>query len=359
MPLSRQRVFRAVIALALMLIGGALMPVAAQEVITPENLPATYRQYGFTYHAQWWNNCGPATLTMALSRFGYGDDQGRAADWLKPNSEDKNVSPWQMAEFVNTQVPEMDVYALIRYGGTLELLKALVANDFVVIIESGYDPERANQGWMGHYLSVIGYDDARQVIITNDSYDGEGLEYSYLHIQQFWQHFNYIYLVIYEQERLPELEALLGDNADEETNLYNTFDVARNEAIAPMTYEYHEAFAWFNMGAARVMLGIVDQTTAEAFNQARNIGLPWRTLWYRFEMYDAYLAVEDYNTVIDMAGAVRNDGGGQYVEETFYYAGLAREGLGETSRALENYRAAVNFNPNFTPAVERLAALGG
>jgi hypothetical protein len=45
-----------------------------------------------------------------------------------------------------------------------------------------------------------------------------------------------------------------------------------------------------------------------------------------------------------------DDGGGQYVEETFYYGGLAREGLGELERAMSNYNAALSFNPNFSPA---------
>jgi tetratricopeptide (TPR) repeat protein len=52
-----------------------------------------------------------------------------------------------------------------------------------------------------------------------------------------------------------------------------------------------------------------------------------------------------------------NDGGGHYVEETFYYGGLAREGLGEYDRALNNYNAAIAFNPNFTPAIEARDAL--
>ena len=35
--------------------------------------------------------------------------------------------------------------------------------------------------------------------------------------------------------------------------------------------------------------------------------------------------------MIDLAQANLNDGGGQYVEETFYYGGLAREGWGRTT----------------------------
>ncbi|MDX1994995.1 MAG: C39 family peptidase [bacterium] len=339
------------------------MALSAQEAApeaTPEAteaaapLPPSYLLNGFTYHAQWWNNCGPATLTMALSYFGYSDDQGRAANWLKPNSEDKNVSPWQMVEYVNTQVSDIDVYSTIRYGGTLERLKALVANQFPVIIEAGYDPERANQGWMGHYLLVIGYDDAQGVIITHDSYAGASLAYTYEHIEEHWQHFNYIYMPLYASAREADLMEVLGTDADPTQNLINAFEIAREEATADQS----DPFAWFNMGSILVELELYPDA-AIAFNTARNLGLPWRMMWYQFGPYEAYYQTGDYQTILEIATAIRNDGGGQYVEETFYYAGLAREGLGETQRAIENYNATLAFNPNFTPARERLNALQG
>jgi hypothetical protein len=329
-------------------------PASEPESETALELPSNHLLSGFTYEAQGWNNCGPATLTMALTFFGYEDNQQRAARWLKPNGEDKNVSPWQMVDYVNTQVPELPVYATKRYGGSLETLKLLVSNSFPVIIELGYDPARAAQGWMGHYLLVIGYDDDRNVFITHDSYDGASLAYSYDHILEFWQHFNYIYMVLYQDYREAELLELLGDDADETQNYINAFEIARAEAIENPT----DAFAWFNMGSMLVELEMYDRAEI-AFDEARNHGLPWRMLWYQFGPYEAYNAVGRYQDTIELATRTRNDGGGHYVEETFYYAGIAREGLGETQRAIENYRAVLNFNPNFTPARERLDALTG
>lgn len=326
---------------------------------TTLDLPATYLMTGFRYEGQLWNNCGPATLTMALSYFGYQDDQNRAASWLKPNGEDKNVSPWQMVSFVNNHVPEIPVYSMIRYGGTLDTLRTLVANNFPVIIEEGYDPERANQGWMGHYLLIIGYDDTTQTFMTHDSYDGESLNYSYEHIAHHWQHFNYTYMPLYLQNREAELLELLGDDADPLTNIVNAYNIALEEATA----DGIDAFAFHNLGSNLVMLardyGQEDLWTQAvvAFDNARNLGLPWRMLWYQFGMYEAYNATGDFQTTIDLAQSKLNDGGGQYVEETFYYAGIAREGLGETQRALNNYNEALNFNPNFAPAREARDAL--
>lgn len=333
--------------------------IVSVQTDTSVELPAAYLMTGFRYEAQLWNNCGPATLTMALSYFGYEDTQTRAASWLKPNSEDKNVSPWQMVTYVNNYVPEIPVFSMIRYGGTLDTLRTLVANNFPVIIEEGYDPERANQGWMGHYLLIIGYDDATQTFMTHDSYDGASLNYSYAHIEEHWQHFNYTYMPLYLQSRETELMALLGDNADPLTNIVNAYNIALTEA----TQDGTDAFAFHNLGSNLVMLArdyaqedLWTQAVV-AFDNARNLGLPWRMLWYQFGMYEAYNATGAFQTTIDLAQAKLNDGGGQYVEETFYYAGIAREGLGETQRALNNYIETLNFNPNFTPAQEARDAL--
>jgi hypothetical protein len=341
--------------LLLLPLGGVLAEEApAQEPEAALNVPAAYSLSGFRYEAQHWNNCGPATLTMALSYFGYEDNQTRAAQWLKPNSEDKNVSPWQMTEYVNTQVPELPVYATKRYGGTLDTLRTFVSNEFPFIIELGYDPPRAAQGWMGHYLLITGYDDSTRTITTYDSYNGQNTTYSYDEIVEHWQHFNYLYIVLFEASREAEMLELLGDDADERDNLLNAFQIARSEAIN----NPNDAFAWFNMGTVLVELEMYEDA-ATAYDQARNLGLPWRMLWYQFGPYEAYNAVGRYDDTINLATRTRNDGGGHYVEETFYYAGVAREKMGETQRAIENYRAVLNFNPNFIPARERLDALTG
>jgi tetratricopeptide (TPR) repeat protein len=318
-----------------------------------QDIPSSYQLDGFRFEYQGWNNCGPATLTNALSFFGYADDQLRAANWLKPNNEDKNVSPIEMVTFVNEQVAELPVYALKRYGGSMDQLKLLIANDFPVIIEAGYDPPSAGQGWMGHYLLVIGYDDAQAQFITHDSYDGPNLAYSYDHIDTHWRHFNRTFIVLYESGREPELLDLLGDDADPMQNAANALEAARVEA----TTDPQDPFAWFNMGTSYVVLA--DQHGQQAyeyavtaFDKARELGLPWRMMWYQFGPFEAYNAVGRYEDTLALASSNLNDGGGQWVEETFYYAGAAREALGETARALENYQQAVFLNPNFSRAVE-------
>lgn len=323
--------------------------IVAQEM-TPEAMPpipSAYRLQNVGFEYQQWNNCGPATLTNALTYFGYQNDQSRAANWLKPDREDKNVSPWQMETFVNTQVGELPVFAKTRAGGTIELMKRLLANNFPVIIEKGYDPEPDRLGWMGHYLLLIGYDDSVGVFITHDSYIAPSYNYTYDYIREYWQHFNYTYLVLYTADREAELNAILGTDADITQNAINALEIARQEAIADQS----DKFAWFNMGTNFVALGMYEQA-ATAYDQARTLGLPWRMMWYQFGPFEAYYQTGRYDDMLVLAQANLNDGGGHYVEETYYYGGLAREGKGEYERALNNYNEAIRFNPNFTPAIE-------
>lgn len=334
----------------LLIIGAAGSGALAQTNEGRGGLPEIFRMQNLGREYQGWNNCGPATLTNALVHFGYTDDQYRAAKWLKPNYEDKNVSAWQMAEFVNTQIPELPVYALVRDGGTLELLQTLMVNGFPVLIEKGYEPP--DYTWMGHYLLLAGYDEALSEFDTMDSFKGPNTRYSYEEIQHYWQHFNYKYIVLYTVNRESELMALLGDDADEWQNQINTLELARAEAIA----DQEDAHAWFNMGSSFVELGM-HEAAAQAYDKAISLGLPWRMFWYQFGAWEAYFHTERYDDMIRIARQNQNDGGGQYVEETYYYLGMAREGRGEVSKALQNYDIALTFNPNFTPAREAKSRL--
>ncbi len=320
-------------------------------------LPTSHYLSGFTHIYQQWNNCGPATLTMALTHFGEGANQNAAAAWLKPNSEDKNVSPWQMEAYVAQRIP--GIQALTRVGGDIPRLKSLIAAGFPVLIEAGYDPEPETLGWMGHYLLVYGYDDVAASFYTHDSYSGPRLPYSYAYIDRFWSHFNHTFLVLYEAGREAELMALLGDDADPRQNTINAYltelERAQRDADDP--------FLWHNLGSNLTALGEYEQA-AIAFDEARRRGggLPWRMTWYQFAIYEAYLQAGRYSDLLILIDtSIRNGSPPDRlfeVEETYYYLGRAREAQGDAYSAARHYRTALELNPNFLPAQEALDALG-
>ncbi len=341
-----------------------LLTEAAQPTATwtplppPTQVPATAvallpsaRLYGFEHIYQTWNNCGPATLTMALTYFGWSADQTIAANYLKPDPEDKNVSPGQMVRFVNENT---GVRALTRMGGDLDMIRRLILEGFPVIVETGYMPE--GYDWMGHYRLIIAYDDNAGEVYAYDSFLGhgnfQGLPASYEHFDELWQHFNRTYIVLYEPSRENELRQILGDNADLTYNAQHALEVARQEATA----EPDNPFAWFNMGTSYVALGMYEEA-AQAYDQARNAGpgLPWRMLWYQFGPFEAYYEVGRYDDVLALVQA--NLGTTPYVEETYYWTGMVYMARGQYGPARNEFNRALQHNRNFIPAQEALVQL--
>ena len=351
---SRLRAAALFLALALL----CAMPALTQDEAEAASTPTAVLMTNFQFEFQGWNNCGPATLTNALTYFGYGDDQTRAASWLKPNREDKNVTPQEMVAFVNGKVPELPVRALTRRGGDLQLLRELIAAGHPVIIEQGYNPPPGDLGWMGHYLLLIGYDDEAAEFTAHDSYSGPKKSYSYDHVNEYWQHFNHSYIVLYESGYEQELMTLLGEDADPQQNVLTTLEEQR----LAVTQEPENPFLWFNIGSNYAALAPLYGREAwefatVAFDEARRYGLPFRMLWYQFGPLAAYNAVGRYQDTLTLANVNLNDGGGHFVEEIWYHVGQAREGMGQTQYARENYRRALEVNSNFTAAREALDAL--
>ncbi|MFN2134834.1 MAG: C39 family peptidase, partial [Candidatus Promineifilaceae bacterium] len=104
---------------------------------TPLPLPESHIIEGLVAVQQTFNNCGPANLTQVLNYYGDEITQADVAAYLKPNPEDRNVSPWQIADYVNEQTPGFN--AIARSGGTLEMIKRFVAAGYPVVIEKGYE----------------------------------------------------------------------------------------------------------------------------------------------------------------------------------------------------------------------------
>ena len=330
---------------------------------TPEPLPASHILDGMGVIRQTFNNCGPANLTQTLNYYGYDITQEEVADYLKPNSEDRNVSPWQIRDYVNERTGGAFV-ASAHSGGTLELLKQLVAAGYPVVIEKGY--ELPDSGWWGHYLTVFGYDDEQEIFYSQDSYlgpwDGSGRTDDYTELEFFWQQFNYTFYVVYLPSQQEEVEAILGPDLVDPMAMWR-YVAAR--AQAEIEEDPTNLFSWFNLGSALTEMGIRTgesqfyQGGAQAYDQAREIGLPPRMLWYQFRPYMAYWKTGRLDDVIALADATLATQGGRNVEETYWYKGLALETQGNAVDAIANYQAALEVNENAYYAQWSLEALTG
>ncbi len=310
---------------------------------TTRRVPPTARIFGLTHQQQTWNNCGPATITMALSYYGWPEEQAYAASYLKPNREDKNVSPQELVDFVNEQT---GVRATMRMGGNLNLLKTLIASGFPVIVERGMMFE-AND-WLGHYQALISYDDTLDIFYAYDSFMGTGpndagVTESYARMDADWRQFNRTFIVVYQTEQAAALRALLGNLADEESAAAHAFSVAQQEAEANPT----DAYAWFNMGTSLVALGDY-RRAANAYAQSMRHNLPWRMLWYQFGPFEAFYETGQYDQVMSLVNINLNQA--EEVEETFYWRGRVYAAQGETSRARADFNRVLALNPNFEAA---------
>lgn len=327
---------------------------------TPVPLPESIRLEGIRHQFQEWNNCGPATLAMTLSYFSLTLTQSQTAAVLKPNPEDRNVSPEEMAAYVNN---ETDLAALTRANGDLYTVRRLLANGIPVILEIGIDPpgEFRWLGWYGHYLLVVAYDDALQQFWVYDSWFGtsevplenassEGRVLGYDEVAEYWPHFNRNYIALFRPEEASKVADIIGEEMDEPVMWQTALVEVRAETAA----QPDNAFLWFNLGTIYNALGQYEEA-AIAFDQARAIGLPWRMLWYQFGPYEAYYQVGRYEDVILLADTTLKDR--PYFEESYYYKGLAHAALGETDIARDNLEKAVKFNPNYQPAAIALAEL--
>jgi len=323
-------------------------PIPTQTIAPPVGtpLPQDIRLQGIHFEAQNWNNQGPATLSMALSYYGWTGNQATVAQEVKPNPEDKNVSPWELARYVNTHT---DYKALYRMGGTISLLRHLLAVGFPVIVQTGFQPE--SEDWMGHYLLMMGYEDTAREFLVFDSYlgnnFGQGRPYPYHHMDDNWRHFNRTFIVVYQPDQEAALRQVLGKYVDPEHAAQTALQFARAEA----SKNPEDRWAWFNMGSSYVALGNYENA-AIAFDKAFELSLPWRILWYQFGPYEAYFQVGRYEDVLNLAETNLNTT--PYAEEAYYWQGMVYAAQDDTAKAVQQFEEALSYNHNFTSAREAL-----
>jgi len=163
----------------------------------PTPMPQAHKLEGITYFDQHglWNYCAPANLAMQLSYWGWEGKRTDVGKVLKPFEKDKNVMLYEMVDYVNNNT---QYHALARYGGSLDLIKKLVANGFPVLVEKGVYLRDINGklSWMGHYAVIDGYDDLKEEFITQDSFFKPNLPLNYQDLITQWRSFNYYFMVI-------------------------------------------------------------------------------------------------------------------------------------------------------------------
>lgn len=340
-----------VVLTAVLMVG---VPTLAQDdlIETSNPVPSEKMLDGLMMVHQDTNRCSAAALTIQLSFFDefeltYTDVTRR----LNPYGGDVSVRIEEMA----TVAEENGLKAVVRRGGTIDLLKALIANDFPVLIENVYfDGPNGWDDWMSHNRVAVGYNDALQTMyffdpLLGNGQDGRGRPMSYEEVNSRWRAFNYDFLVVYSAEDEGRLVSTLGPEYwDETLNAELTLQMAEAELAGPNA----DSFALFNKGWALLQLERYEES-AEAFDQAIGLGLPWRMHWYEFGAFEAYLATGRYDDVINEVYRVLQTTDG--VEEMYYYIAQAYAGKNDIQRAIANLDAALYRNRFFTEASDLMS----
>ena len=348
--------------------------------ITPTPLPESVILDGVVYVDQHnrWNYCGPANLTMALNYWGWAgnrDDVARVVkpgiqdptkDFIQQGFSDKNVMPYEMANFV---IDHTEFNVVTRHGGDLEVIKRLISGGFPVLIEKGYYEAdyTGKVAWLGHYLFTTGYDDLSGTFIVQDAYlkPGMDLRVDYPSYLEGWRSFNYLFMVIYPPEREAQVFSLLGPYVDSTWSDQKALEIAESEA---QNLSGNDGFfAWFNKGTSHVRLQqYVDAAFAydQAFAIYAQLGdddsqRPYRIMWYQTGPYWAYYYSGRYQDVINLANTTLIETIAEpTLEESIYWRGQAYLALSETNLAIADFRETIRLNPNFKPGWAALEQLG-
>ncbi|MEW6029155.1 MAG: C39 family peptidase [Chloroflexota bacterium] len=341
--------------------------------VTTTPLPDVVMLEGVTYEHQHGrlNYCGPANFSMSLTFWGWDGDRDVIGQAVKPSDKDKNVMPYELQDYITDNVPGMT--SVLRYGGEIEMIKRLVAAGFPVVVEKGiYELDLNGKfGWMGHYAFVTGYDETKQELIYQDTYQppgapaGPNRRISYDDFTEGWRSFNFVFVVVYPVEREAEVLSALGNWADEAWATRHALERAQAEGQSLTGID--QFFAWFNAGTSHVdLLQYADASIAYdyAFQLYADLDVdnsirPYRTMWYQTGPYKAYFYSGRYADVISLANTTLHDTISEPVlEESLYWRGQAEYMAGQTGAAIADYRAALKVHPKWLPALQALQDLG-
>ena len=330
----------------LMVSGSPVAAMAVSDVSVVPIQPAVVLS-GIEQEYQGWNNCGPASLKMNLGYYGRTDTQQEIAAFTKPNPKDTNVNAGELVAYAN----KIGMLGLTRENGTVDRLKHLLSNGLPVIIETGVS-QRNTGGWISHDKLLIGYDDGQFIFM--DPLNGPDQKVPFEAMDSGWRALNRRYIVVYPSDKEAVVRAILGSDVDDAAMFTNA--VAR--ARAEIETNPKDALAYFNLGTNLNGLHQYEDAAA-AFDRAREIGLPWRMMWYQFGPYVAYLSTGRYGDVIALADATLRTI--NVLEESHYYKGVALSALGQTDEARSVFQTALRYNQNYLEAqraLQQLSTLG-
>ncbi len=239
----------------------AAFPHAAHANDMSSPLPARADLGPMRHIWQTLNNCGPASVVMALSVFGIDADQEVARLALRGPDIRRGMGPAPVDPWVN------ELYGLrsiSRLNGTNDLIKRLVVNGFAPMVTQWLQDPSISR--IAHWRTVRGYDDDAKAFYVNDPMLGNSVALSYEWFNANWQPFSYRWMVLYEPKDQQRLQQLVGTDWSE-AGMRDAF-YARAKVDA---YVQETSAAWLTYGEAAYQDGWFAEAVA-AFERGMQLG---------------------------------------------------------------------------------------
>jgi len=295
-----------------------------------------------------WNNCGPASLSMALSYFGIHQSQAALAAVLRPyqndqgNNDDKDVT-------MDELVAEARTFGLLAYhrpSGTMRIMKQFIAAGMPVIAETVLTKDDD----IGHFRVVKGYDDTTLTVTQDDSMQGHNVQFSYSDFDAMWKKYNYEFLVLVPKSKQRVAEAILGSDLNPKVAWARTVALDR----ASLVQNPSDIDSRFNLSVALYYVGDYEGSVRQ-FEQVQN-SLPFRTLWYQIEPIEAYYQLGDYQKVFALTDSILNNGNRAF-SQLYILRGMIDKKQGNLQAARAEFENAVFYNVHLKAARDALRSV--
>ena len=326
-----------------------------EEISDSENTNIRLRQPGVSAMLaaprqvfQTFNNCGPATLSMALSWYGISVSQDELALKMRPyqveggDNDDKTIFTSEFSGWAETY----GLKSVSRVNGTIDLLKLFTANEIPVVVKTWLKPGED----IGHFRFFRGCDEAKQVVIVDGSYHGPNRRVSYYDFLSMWQPFNYAYIILYPAEKEELVRTILGGEGDESVAWKGALERAKEEE----KLDSQNIYPVFNQATAHFQLGEDEESVADFVRVEER--LPRRMLWYQIEPVLAYQKLGEFERVILVTDKILENGN-RAVSELYQIRGEMYLERGDREKAREQFELAIKYNSHFEPARTSLDGL--
>lgn len=285
------------------------------------------------------NNCAPVSVQMTLSYFGIQRAQAAVAYDLRPSPEDVSVNAGETAAYMRSQ----GLHALVRLGGTPQMLRELLANNIPVMA-----PHLLNDHEdIGHFTVVRGYDRAADTLIINDSYYGPSRAVSVSEYLRLWDPYERTFVPVYRPAQEPIVREILGPDWDAQVNAERY--VRQQRAVVDAS---PSAETWMSLGYGLYVAGEYDEAV-DAYRTAVRYRLSRRTLWYTAWPAAALNQLGQHSEALSLANSAL--AANPVSSEMLMERGNALEGLGNRARAEESWTLADRYAPYLSAAREAAA----